>query len=115
MSDQKIILVNELKNRVRLYYYWSLGFIFLIIISIFYFLNLDSLFSFFVALFFGSTFMPNFITLYLIKCPYCSKKYFNPKICGDKGLKKILNSKLSCVHCKNRASIFIEDLSNNLN
>lgn len=56
----------------------------------------------------GSSFIPNYIVLAKIKCPYCGKNYFRPKFCGREEMKLTLESDQSCVHCEKKARIISE-------
>lgn len=114
MSDQKILLVNEVKDNVRMKYSWSIGLLAIPAAYIFSNINNLELLPFYLGVFLGTNFIPNFITLFLIKCPFCSKRYFKPKFCSNKELVNLFNSDSSCDHCKNKAAIFAGELSNDL-
>lgn len=55
-----------------------------------------------------TNYVPNYFVLKKIKCPYCEKNYFTPKMYGHEMLKKLIKSDPSCINCKQKAKIISE-------
>jgi hypothetical protein len=114
MSDQKILLVNEVRNKVRMRYYWAVALLILPVSFLVSGFKIPKLLPFFLGIVFGTTFFPNLITLFLLKCPFCTKRYFKPKLCSNNELNNTFKSNCSCVHCNNKAAIIAGELSDDL-
>lgn len=106
--EEKVIdfdyIEQRLKRNYHLFAFFTLGLLAAIEVSYFR-MEYNTVFYLFLGFLVFSDFVPNYIIFKKIKCPYCEKKYFFPKVCGREKLKKLIKSDPSCINCNQKAKI----------
>jgi F0F1-type ATP synthase assembly protein I len=116
LNDERIIEATRISVKIRQRYNWIVFPIFIILVCIDVKLSISSNYSniyFILGIIFGLNYIPNLITLYFIKCPFCFKRYFTPRLCSSKKLNEIFHGKNACINC-NQKAIVISGENNDL-
>lgn len=106
--EEKVIdfdyIEQKFKRNYHMLAFLALGLIAAIEVAYFR-MEYNTIFYLFLGFLVFLDFIPNYLILKKIKCPYCDKPYFTPKIGSSNSLKELIKSTPSCVKCSLKAEI----------
>lgn len=112
MEKNKTINIDKIELRVKIFYYFSLILITLVVLYYSKEITQSAIsprsnsFSTLLVVLFGFMF-PYYFIVQFLKCPYCNKKYFNQVrlLLWKKDFKFLLKKQKHCENCKKEATL----------